>query len=143
MASSRGWGCACGGCAATTLTTPDNDTIIIPNAKITDDSILNYSKKGACRANVEIGVAYGSDIAKAMEAITEACRKSDLVLKDPTPDVAFAGFGASSLDLLARPWCLPDDFPSMQHNVRIAIYNELAARGIEIPFNQIVVHKAD
>ncbi len=52
-------------------------------------------------------------------------------------------FGVSSLDLLARPWCKPDDFPAMKHNVRIAIYNELAAAGIEIPFNQIVIHNAD
>ena len=130
------------GLFATTLGTVDNETIIIPNAKITDDSIVNYSKKGMCRANVEIGVAYGTDISKAMEAIIAACEKSDLVLDEPKPSVAFAGFGASSLDLLARPWCLPDNFPAMQHNVRIAIYNELAARDIEIPFNQIVVHQA-
>lgn len=130
------------GLFATTLGTPDNETIIIPNSKITDDSIVNYAKKGSCRANVSIGVAYGTDIAQAMDAVEAACRKADLVLPEPAPSVAFAGFGASSLDLLARPWCLPDDFPGMQHNVRIAIYNELAARNIEIPFDQIVVHKA-
>jgi len=130
------------GLFATTLGTPDHETIIIPNAKITDDSIVNYAKKGKCRANVSIGVAYGTDIDLAMEAIIAACTKSELVLDEPAPKVAFDGFGASSLDLLARPWCLPNDYPPMQHNVRIAIYKELAARGIEIPFNQIVVHKA-
>lgn len=131
------------GLFATTLGTPDNETIIIPNSKITDDSIINYAKKGKCRANVSIGVAYGTDINKAMAAISAACNKSELVLDEPAPSVAFDGFGASSLDLLARPWCKPDNFPAMQHNVRIAIYNELDAAGIEIPFNQIVVHKAD
>jgi len=130
------------GLFATTLGTPDSETIIIPNAKITDDSIVNYAKKGACRANVSIGVAYGTDIDLAMEAVVAACGKSDLVLDTPQPSCAFAGFGASSLDLLARPWCKPDDYPAMKHNVRIAIYKELDARGIEIPFNQIVVHKA-
>jgi len=130
------------GLFATTMSTPDNETIIIPNARITDDSIVNYAKKGACRANVGIGVAYGTDIRAAMEAVVAACRNSDLVLEDPAPDVAFAGFGSSSLDLLARPWSKPDDFPAMQHNVRIAIYEELNTRGIEIPFEQIVVHRA-
>ena len=131
------------GLFATTLGTPDNHTIIIPNSKITDDSIVNYAKKGVCRANVSIGVAYGTDMNKAMEAITAACRKSDLVLDDPAPSVAFDDFGASSLDLLARPWAKPGDFPAMQHNVRIAIYDELNAAGIEIPFSQIVVHQAE
>jgi len=130
------------GLFATTLSTPDNETIIIPNSKITDDSIINYSIKGTIRANVEIGVAYGTDIARAMDVIQQACAGADRVLKDPAPDVAFAGFGGSSLDLKARPWCLPDDYPSMQHNVRIAIYRALNGAGIEIPFDQIVVHRA-
>jgi small conductance mechanosensitive channel len=130
------------GLFATTLRTPDNETIIIPNAKITDDSIINYAMRGKVRANVSIGVAYGTDIAKAMDVIQKACASADLVLEEPAPDVAFGGFGASSLDLYARPWSLPDDFPSMQHNVRIAIYNALDEAGIEIPFDQIVVHQS-
>jgi small conductance mechanosensitive channel len=130
------------GLFATTLGTPDNETIIIPNAKITDDSIVNYAKKGNIRANVSIGVAYGTDITLAMQVISKACGAADLVLADPAPSVAFAGFGSSSLDLLARPWSLPNDYPAMQHNVRIEIYNALANSGIEIPFDQIVVHQA-
>jgi small conductance mechanosensitive channel len=131
------------GLFATTLRTPDNETIIIPNSMITADAIINYAMRGNVRANVSIGVAYGTDLAKAMDVIQKACAASDLVLDDPAPDVAFAGFGASSLDLLARPWSLPDDFPSMQHNVRINIYNALEEAGIEIPFDQIVVHQAE
>jgi len=130
------------GLFATTLRTPDNETIIIPNSKITDDSIINYAYRGKIRANISIGVAYGSDIGKAMQVIQKACAGSELVLSEPAPDVAFAGFGASSLDLLARPWSLPDDFPSMQHNVRVAIYDALDEAGIEIPFDQIVLHQA-
>jgi small conductance mechanosensitive channel len=131
------------GLFATTLRTPDNETIIIPNSMITADAIINYAMRGKVRANVSIGVAYGTDLAKAMDVIQKACAASDLVLDDPAPDVAFAGFGASSLDLLARPWSLPDDFPTMQHNVRINIYNALEEAGIEIPFDQIVVHQAE
>lgn len=130
------------GLFATTLRTPDNETIIIPNSKITDDSIINYAHRGKVRANISIGVAYGTDLSKAMQVIQQASAGSDLVLQDPAPDVAFAGFGASSLDLLARPWSLPDDFPTMQHNVRVAIYEALDKAGIEIPFDQIVVHQA-
>ena len=129
------------GLFATTLSTPDNETIIMPNSKITDDSIVNYATKGKIRANVSIGVAYGTDLARAMQVIEQACSRADLVLSDPAPAVAFDGFGASSLDLLARPWSLPDDFPGMQHNVRIEIYNALNESGIEIPFDQIVVHQ--
>ncbi|MDH3284744.1 MAG: mechanosensitive ion channel family protein [Acidobacteriota bacterium] len=57
--------------------------------------------------------------------------------------MAFAGFGASSLDLVARPRCRPDDLPAMSHNARLAIHDALNRAGIEIPFNQIVVHNAN
>ena len=119
-----------------------NSATIGDNAKITDDSIINYARQGQCRANVAIGVAYGTDVAQAMDVIAKACSEADLVLQDPAPSVAFAGFGASSLDLLARPWSNPEHFPAMQHNVRIKVYDALNAAGIEIPFDQVVVHKA-
>lgn len=131
------------GLFATTLETPDNETIIIPNSKITDDCIVNYSRKGLCRANVEIGVAYGTDVHRAMDVIAKACAGADLVVSDPAPDVVFAGFGASSIDFYARPWCKPDDYPAMKHHVRVAIHDALDAAGIEIPFTQIVVHQAE
>ena len=51
-------------------------------------------------------------------------------------------FGASSLDFSVRPWAKTADFLSMLHDVRVAIYDDLNAAGIEIPFNQIVVHQA-
>ncbi len=129
------------GLFATTLTTPDNDTIIIPNGEVSSGSIVNHSKIGTCRANISIGVAYGTDIAHAMQVITNCLKTTEKVLPEPAPSCAFAGFGASSLDLLARPYSLPDDFPGMQHNARISIYDALNAAGIEIPFDQIVLHQ--
>ena len=129
------------GLFATTLTTPNNDTIIIPNGEVSSGSIVNHSKIGTCRANISIGVAYGTEVEKAMQIITDCLKTTDKVLAEPGPSCAFAGFGASSLDLLARPYSLPGDFPGMQHNCRISIYNALNAAGIEIPFDQIVVHQ--
>ena len=130
------------GLFATTLSTPDKDTIIIPNSQVTSGTITNYSSEGKYRANVDIGVAYGVDVAHAMDVIQKALVNTDLVLDEPAPDVAFAGFGASSLDFVARGWCLPDDLPSMSHNARVSIYNALEAAGIEIPYDQVVIHNA-
>lgn len=130
------------GLFATTLSSPTNDTIIIPNGEVMGSSIINHTHVGTYRCEVAIGVAYGTDWKTVERVILDAMSSLEIVLEDPAPSVAFAGFGASSLDLVARPYCLPDDVPSCQHQTRIAIYEALDAAGIEIPFDQVVMHQA-
>jgi small conductance mechanosensitive channel len=130
------------GLFASTLSTPNSDTIIIPNAEIMSSSIVNHAVQGHYRCNVAIGVAYGTDYEQAERVIIDAMKKLEVVLEDPAPSVALSGFGASSVDLQARPWCHPDNVPSCEHQTRIAIYKALDEAGIEIPFDQVVVHKA-
>ena len=78
-----------------------------------------------------------------MAVIIEACSSVDTVLSDPAPSVNFSGFGASSLDFEVRPWAETSDYLGMLYEVRIALYNALNAAEIEIPFDQIVVHRPD
>lgn len=130
------------GLFATILLTPENERIIVPNSSVTAGSITNYTVEGTLRATIEVGIAYGSDVSRATEVMRKACAGQALVLQDPAPVVTFGGFGASSLDFVVRPWSRTGDFIPMLHDVRVALYNELNAAGIEIPFNQIVVHQA-
>jgi small conductance mechanosensitive channel len=130
------------GLFATTIITPDNEKIIIPNSAITSDSIVNHTTRGTLRGNIEVGVAYGTEMEEAIKVMESACRKVDLVLEEPAPAVAFVGFGASSLDFVVRPWATSESYISMLHEVRVALYDALNDAGIEIPFNQIVVHQA-
>ncbi|MDH3744752.1 MAG: mechanosensitive ion channel [Acidobacteriota bacterium] len=131
------------GLFASTLTTPSNEEIIVPNGSITSDVIINYTSQKRLRAGIAIGIAYGSDVNRAMAVMIEACKSVDSVLGDPAPSVNFSGFGASSLDFEVRPWATTDDYLGMLHDVRIALYDALNAAEIEIPFDQIVVHRAD
>jgi small conductance mechanosensitive channel len=130
------------GLFATTILTGDNEKIMLPNSSITGASIVNHTTRGTLRGNIELGIAYGSDLAQAMEVMLKACKQVDLVLEDPEPTVFFSGFGASSLDFIVRPWARTSDFGAMNHNVRISLYDHLNAAGIEIPFDQMVVHQA-
>ena len=130
------------GLFATTLFTPRNEKIIIPNGAITSDAILNYTVEGTLRGSIGVGVAYGTDLDQAMAVMIEACQSVGTVLADPAPSVNFNGFGASSLDFDVRPWATSDDFLAMLHDVRLALYNALNEAEIEIPFDQIVVHQA-
>lgn len=130
------------GLFATTMRTPSNEEKIVPNSSITSDVIVNYTCQGTLRGGISVGIAYGSDVNRAMQVMTEACKSVGTVLSDPAPSVNFNGFGASSLDFEVRPWSTSDDYLGMLHDVRIALYEALNAAEIEIPFDQIVVHQA-
>lgn len=130
------------GIFATTMITLDNETIIIPNSGITGGSIVNHTSRGTVRGTIEVGVAYGADVAQVIPVLQQAAGKGQGVLTDPGPAVAFVGLGASSLDFKVFAWSTPQDYLDMLHSVRIEVYNALNAAGIEIPFNQIVVHNA-
>ena len=109
------------GLFATTILTGDNEKVIVPNSAITNGSIVNHTTRGTLRGNIQLGSAYGSDLAQAMEVMLKACKQVDQVLEDPQPSVSFSGFGASSLDFIVRPWARCSDFGAMNQNVRIAL----------------------
>ncbi len=130
------------GLFATTLVTADNETIIIPNGTVTGGPITNHTVLGTRRGKIEIGVAYGTDLETAIRVLEAAAKRVELVLDDPAPTVAFKAFGASSLDMVVMAWSKSEDYVSMLHAVKLAMHDDLAVAGIEIPFNQIVIHNA-
>ncbi|MCB9741391.1 MAG: mechanosensitive ion channel [Alphaproteobacteria bacterium] len=130
------------GLFVTTLWDVTNTTYIVPNSAVLGGTISNYSKEGVRRESVSIGVAYGSDLKAAVGALQKAAQRADKVVSEPAPGVAFVGFGASSLDFLVHIYMQPDDYYAALDSTRHAIYEELEAAGVEIPFDQIVIHKA-
>lgn len=130
------------GLFATTMHTPDNMKIIVPNSALTGGSIVNITTLGTRRGTVSVGVAYGANLEEVQAVLQRAATKPAEILADPAPAVAFVGMGASSLDFAVHTWCRSADYLAMLHGLRCSIYDELNAAGIEIPFNQIVVHQA-
>jgi len=130
------------GLFATTLHTPGNEKIIVPNSAITGGSIENLTTLGIRRAAIDVGVAYGSDAVKVMGILKEAADSCDLVIGEPATAVAFTGLGASSVDFTVLVWAKSGDWVGVQGQVRHACYDALNEAGIDIPFNQIVVHNA-
>jgi small conductance mechanosensitive channel len=130
------------GLFATTLTTPDNHIEIIPNAAVTGGTIVNYTRNGTRRGGIDFGVAYGADLKVVQAAAEKAVASCDLVLEDPAVSVVFTEMAASSLNFTVLAWANCDTYLAMLDQVRRALYDELNAQGIEIPFDQLVVHQA-
>lgn len=131
------------GLFATTLINPSNHKIIIGNSSIIGGNITNYTTLGTRRTTVGFGVAYGADIDQVCEIAQKAAAGCPAVIHEPAPPaVAFTDMAASSLNFACHSWSATADFLAAQHQVRKAIYDALNEAGIEIPFDQIVVHQA-
>lgn len=130
------------GLFATVLLTLDNRTVVISNGQVTSTVIVNFSRQGTRRAHIAVGVAYGEDLEKVEAACRAVAERNELVMQDQPIQFIFKEMASSSLNFELRCWAQASDFLVMQHQVRGAIYNALNEAGIEIPFNQIVVHQA-
>ncbi|MCL7750322.1 mechanosensitive ion channel [Guyparkeria hydrothermalis] len=127
----------------TRMNTPDNVELIVPNGQLYASAITNYSVRDTRRLDLAIGIDYADDIAKAKELIMQVFEKDDRVLKDPAPAVLVDQFGASSVDLLVRPWIRSADMPHIKSDLQQQIKETFDANGITIPFPQMVISSAE
>lgn len=124
----------------TTLHTPDNKKIIIPNGKITGDSITNYSSQESRRIDMVFGVGYGDDIKLAKETLEQILKEDPRILSDPAPIVAVSELGDSSVNFVVRPWVNTSDYWGVYFDTTEKVKLTFDSKGISIPFPQRDVH---
>jgi len=128
------------GIFVTTLFTPDNKKVIIPNSQITGGVITNYSANDTRRVDLMAGIGYSDDIPKAKAVLKRILAEHELVLDDPAPIVELASLGDSSVNIHVRPWVKAPDYWRVHFDVTEAIKMEFDREGISIPFPQRDVH---
>ena len=120
----------------TILTTPDDNTAILPNGNVANNKILNYTKENNRRVDLEVGIAYHEDVDRAKKVIEEALQSVPGVLDNPKPFVSILNFGDSSVNLAVRPFCKSADYWLVYFNCNEAVKKALDKAKIEIPFPQ-------
>jgi small conductance mechanosensitive channel len=124
----------------TTLRTPDNKKIIVPNAKMTGDNIINYSAKEVRRVDLVFGISYGDDVEKAQHVLMEVLRGDSRVLDDPEPAVVVLELADSSVNFAVRPWVKTADYWDVRFDLTKQVKLRFDAEGVSIPFPQQDVH---
>ena len=124
----------------TQLKTPDNKTVIIPNAPLTAANITNYSTKGTRRVDLVFGIGYGDDIDHAKKVIMDVLAKEERILKDPATTIGVVELSDSSVNIAVRPWVKADDYWNVYFNLTENIKKSFDSQGISIPFPQRDVH---
>jgi small conductance mechanosensitive channel len=124
----------------TQLKTPDNKTVIIPNAQLTSNNITNYTAKGTRRVDLVIGVSYSDNIDKVRSLIEDELKKDDRILTEPAPTIVVLELADSSVNFGVRPWTKADDYWGVHFGLTENLKKRFDAEGVSIPFPQRDVH---
>ena len=124
----------------TQLKTPDNKTVIVPNAKLTGDNITNFTTKGTRRVDLVFGIGYDDDIDKARSIIKEIIDQDERVIKEPEPVIVVSELADSSVNFAVRVWTSANDYWSFYFDTTEKVKKQFDAQGVSIPFPQRDVH---
>jgi small conductance mechanosensitive channel len=124
----------------TQLKTPDNRTVIIPNAKLTSDVITNFTHAGTRRLDLVFGIGYNDDIDQAKSIIQQVLQSESRILAEPTPVIGVLQLGDSSVNIAVRPWVKTADYWSVHFYLLEQMKKQFDAAGITIPFPQRDLH---
>lgn len=118
----------------TILQTFDNQQIIIPNAKIWGEQIVNHSHHNVRGVDMTFSIAYKESTADARKVIEMVLAEHPHILKDPAPFIEVETLNNSSVDFLVRPFCDGAHYFDIRYFVPEQIKRALDEAGIEIPF---------
>lgn len=119
--------------------TRDGTEYLIPNELLISGEVVNwtYTDKNV-RLKIPVGIAYDSDVDKALELLGTACDGIPRVLRSPAPAPRLVGFGDNSVDLQLRVWIADAEkgVTNVRSQVMLNIWHLFHEHGIEFPFPQ-------
>ena len=129
---------------ATVVRTRDGISIIIPNRRLIEENVINWSHgEPRTRLRVSVGTAYGTDVGLAKKVLLEVAEQDRRVLSTPRPEVTFRRFGESELAFELLVWLTTPDITVRRRvlsDLNGAIDAAFRRSGIEIPFPQRDLH---
>lgn len=126
---------------STTLTHPDRSHIVVPNRKVVGEILQNFGR--IRQSEVQVGVAYESDLTAALATIRDLVTANPRVLAEPAPVIQVVALADSAVQIAVKPWVAVTDIGPIVGELNLSIAEELRRRGISIPFPQREVRLLD
>ncbi|OPZ19540.1 MAG: Small-conductance mechanosensitive channel [Firmicutes bacterium ADurb.BinA205] len=124
----------------TKIMTFDGKTVFIPNGKVSEAKIVNYTETPTRRIDLAFEISYDSEYDKARAAILEVIAAHKLILKDPAPVVRMGAHKENSVSIDTLVWVKNEDYFSARYDMLENVRKTFAENGVVIPFNQVDVH---
>ena len=129
----------------TELRTGDNKCVIIPNSRVLDSNIINYSSTGRRRIDLVFGIGYNDNLDHARKVFQDIIQSDERILKDPEPVIAVSELAESSVNFVVRPWVKTEDYWAVNFDITEQVKKRFDEEKISIPFPQqdVNIFKAD
>ena len=126
----------------TSLSTPDNEEVVLPNSVVMTNSITNRSSLPLCRAQVVVGVDYACDLKVAKDAVLRAATEHPLCVQtEERPAVVYiTNLGDSAIEITLWAWTQEENLGPFRFALNEQIVENLREANINIPFPQCDVH---
>ncbi|MCY6482866.1 mechanosensitive ion channel [Clostridium aestuarii] len=118
----------------TTLKTPDNRMILIPNGSLSNASAVNYSAMPTRRVDLVFGVGYEEDVNRVKSVLKDIMQNHKLILDDPEPFIRVGEHGESSVNFVVRVWCKSEDYWTVYYDLLEIVKIRFDEEGINIPY---------
>ena len=124
----------------TTLVTPDNRVVIVPNGQLANNAITNVSQNPIRRLDLIFSVSYDTPIPKVKEVLNKVAREHPAVLQDKPFKIRLSVRNESSLDFVFRVWVKKEDYWDAKFDFTEIVKEEFDKNNIEIPYKKIDIY---
>ncbi len=121
----------------THIITPDNLKVSLPNGKLSDDAVVNYTVMGKRRADISVNVPYECDLKLVRQILRQVAEENPYRLKEHPITVEIVGYGESYITMCVRYYADNDNFWTAIFQTRQDVLDVLKENGIAIPYNRV------
>ena len=123
----------------TTLLTPDNKQISIPNSAMVAAQIVNYTSAGTRRVEIPVNASYDAPVQKVLDALVQA-GTADNVLLSPAPSAVITGYGDSAIGYCLRVWVKAEDYWDVYYALQQRVKEVFDQQEIEMTYPHLNIH---
>ena len=124
----------------TKLATVDNQTVVVPNSILTNNSLTNVTARPERQLDLKVGIDYDADLKKAKDLIQDMLNNDPAIMKDEEMKVFVDSLGDSAVIIGVRAWVKTEEYWDTRWRLMEQIKLTFDKEGIEIPYNHVTVH---
>lgn len=123
----------------TTLVTFDNKVITVPNGKLSNSTIINYTRMDSRRVDCQFSISYQDDIGKAKDVLMAVVESNPVIYTDPAPIIGVSSQNDWSITVDLKVWCGTQDYWDVKYYLIEQAKHAFDESDITIPFPQMEV----
>ena len=118
------------------MISPGNKVLIVPNSKITDEVLTNFSERGYIRLELSVSIPYNQDFDSVKQSLFDALKQLPNVLQTPLPEIGIESFDSHSIQIATRPFVKPDDYWQATFDVHQCIKATFYKKGVKVAYSE-------